>query len=78
MINWEILGLCVVSILLFTAGDYIRRLTKESKELLEAVSDALEDDEITKEELALIFKEAVDVKQVVFEIARLLAGSFRR
>ena len=66
------IALVIVAILLLIASGYIKKLVGQMKELVDVVSQALEDDEITKEELAQIIKEAKDVKDVVVEIAQLL------
>lgn len=71
--NWELIGLVVLAVLLLVAGGYVKRLGKEIKDLVDCLVMAIEDEKITKEELANIFKEAEDVKAIIFEIAKLLA-----
>ena len=70
--NWYEIGLLVLAVVLLLSGGYIRKLTKEMKELVDTFSAAIADDEVTKEELDAIIKEATDVKDVVVEIAELL------
>ena len=65
--------LIVAVVLLLLCGGYIKRLTKEIKDLVDCFSTAIEDDEITKEELDKIIKEAKDVGGVITEILKLIA-----
>ena len=71
--NGETIAIIVISVLLMVAGGYIKRLIDELHQLVTVIKDALEDGTVTAEELALIFKEAKDVKQVLFEIIKLIA-----
>ena len=76
--DWELIALIAVTVLLLLASGVIRKLIKEVKDLFDVIHIALEDDQITAKELAQIFKEAKDVKDVVFEIALAIARSPRR
>ena len=71
--NWEQIILIVLGILLLIAGGYIRRLVKEIKEFFEVVHSALEDRKISSKELALIIKEAKDIKGVISDIVKAVA-----
>ena len=71
--DWQTILLIVFGVLLVIGGGYIRKLVKEIKEFWVVVGDALEDGDITKEELVEIFKEAKDVKTVIMEIIKLFA-----
>ena len=65
-------ALIVSLALLLFAGGWIRKLTKEVKDLVDCFTAAIEDDDITKEELAKIIKEAKDIKNLVLEIVKIL------
>ena len=71
--NWEQIILIVLGILLLIAGGYIRRLVKEIKEFFEVVHSTLEDRKISSKELALIIKEAKDIKGVISDIVKAVA-----
>ena len=71
--NWEQIILIVLGILLLIAGGYIRRLVKEIKEFFEVVHSALADRKISSKELALIIKEAKDIKGVISDIVKAVA-----
>jgi len=71
-IDWSIVALAVVASALAFAGGYIKRLIKETKELITAVADAIEDDNIDDLELACIIRQAKDVGLVVKDIVRLI------
>jgi len=71
--NWELIALIVVTVLLLSAGGYIKRLVDELHDLISVTKEALEDGEITPEELANIFKEAKDVKNIIYEIVKIIA-----
>ena len=69
--DWNIIIPLVLSALLLLSGGYIKRLADETKELLTAISAAIEDDEIDNKELAQIIKEGKDVKTVFADIINL-------
>ena len=71
--EWELVALIVVTVLLLVAGGYIKRLIDELHDLISVTKDALADGEITPKELANIFKEAKDVKDVVASILQRIA-----
>jgi len=67
----EIVGI-VITIALILAGGKLKKLNKEIKELFETIECALEDDNISKEEMLCIIKEANDIKEAALEITALL------
>jgi len=69
--DWNIIIPFVLTALLLLSGGYIKRLADETKELLTAISAAIEDDEIDNKELAQIIKEGKDVKTVFADIINL-------
>ena len=71
--EWQEITLIVLVVILMLAGGYIKRLTKEIKDLVDAFSEAIADKKITKEELDKILKEADDIRKVILEIAKLVA-----
>ena len=71
--DWELIVIIIVTLLLLLAGGYIKRLTKEIKDLVDVFLEAIADQEITKEELDNIIFEAKDVRNIVVEIAKLIA-----
>jgi len=77
MVSWELIALIVVTVLLLLAGGYIKRLLDELHELISVTKDALEDGQITAKELATIFKEAKDVGNVIYEIAKVISRKYR-
>jgi len=70
----------ILSILLLILNSlpYIRRLVRETRELLLVVRIALEDERVTREELLQIMEETEDVGQVIVEIALLVARKVNR
>jgi len=70
--DWTDIGIIITSVLLLLAGGYIRKLTQEIKELIDAIIRALLDNHITKDELATILAEAKDVKNVALSIAKVI------
>ena len=46
--EWTDIALIVVAVLLILAGGYIKRLTKEIKELVDVFSEAIADKKITR------------------------------
>uniref|UniRef100_A0A6M3LKH6 Uncharacterized protein n=1 Tax=viral metagenome TaxID=1070528 RepID=A0A6M3LKH6_9ZZZZ len=71
--SWQEILLIVFIVAMLCMGGYIKRLSKEIKELVDVFSLAIADDNITKEEMGKIITEAKDVKNVIFEIIRLVA-----
>jgi len=69
----QIIALVVVTILLLVAGGWIKRLLGEIKDLVDAVVLALEDNEVSKEEILEIMGEAKDVGRIAVEIYQLLS-----
>lgn len=68
------IALIVISVLLVLAGGYIKLLSREVKELFSTISEALQDNKITPEELSQILKEGKDVKDVIMKIAYEIGG----
>jgi len=73
-IDWSIVIPIILALLLLVAGGYIKKLTKEIKELVDVVSWALDDDAVDDAELASIIKEAKDVGASIKEIAMAVVG----
>jgi len=71
--EWQEIALIVVLVLLVLAGGYIKRLSKAIKELINCFDEALQDDQITKEEWSRIFERGKNVFRVIAEIAQLVA-----
>ncbi|MDP1615042.1 MAG: hypothetical protein Q8L68_04525 [Methylococcales bacterium] len=85
--SWEQIVLIGLGILLLVAGGYIKKLIKEVHELATAFmlliasfKQAIEDEEITRPEIKeltekweLVTKEAIDVKEIILELAKLIA-----
>lgn len=76
--EWTDIALIVVAVLLILAGGYIKRLTKEIKELVDVFSEAIADKKITREELKSIIKEANDIKATAWEIISAISGLLAR
>ena len=70
--DWNIIIPFVLTALLLLSGGYIKRVLNETKELLAAISAAIEDDNIDNAELTTIIKEGKDVKTVLHEIIKLV------
>lgn len=75
--EWYEIVMLVLAIVLIIAGGYIKKLISEMKELLDSIHVALADNDVSKEELETIIKEAKDVKDVILEIAKLLIAKAR-
>lgn len=75
--EWYEIVMLVLAIGLVITGGYIKKLVKEMKELTDTIYTAIQDEDVTKEELEAIIKEAKDVKDVVVEIAELLVKKAR-
>ena len=71
--DWELIVPIILTILLLIAGGFIKKLSKEAKELFGAIQNAVEDGEVTPKELTNIIKEARDVKDAALSIAKLIA-----
>ena len=71
--DWSQITLIVLVVLLLLCGGFIKRLTKEIKDLVDCFSIAIEDKNITSEELSTIIKEAKDVSSIIVEIIQLVA-----
>jgi len=78
MVDWQIVTMIVLFVLLLLASGWIKRLTKEVKDVVDAFSAAIQDDEVTKEELNGIVKEARDVAGMVAELIWVVARKFNR
>jgi len=66
--NWEIIIPTVLGIVALICGirwKQVANLLKQTGELLLVVADAMEDDKISKDEVASILKESVDVVSAV-------------
>ena len=67
MADWEIVkygvGLVITGASIYFGGKWkkAKKLLKDTAELLTAISNAVEDDTITKEEIQRIIKEAEDI-----------------
>lgn len=72
-IDWILIAEIVAAVVLVALGGGIWKLKREIEELIAAFSTAIADGEVTREELDLIIKEAKDVKNIVFELAKLVA-----
>jgi len=71
--DWQYIALIILSIALLLASGYLRRLFKELHDLTGAISSALADDQITKEEIQQIFKEGKDVARLALDLYLLVA-----
>ena len=72
MFDWQMIILTILVVLLLLAGGYIKRLLAEIKGLVDCFIEAIEDDNITKEELKDIIREASDVKSIIVEMLELV------
>ena len=70
--DWQTITLIILVVLLLLAGGYIKRLMKEIKDLVSCFTEAIQDDNISKEELAQIIKEAKEARDVIVEIVQLV------
>jgi len=59
--NWGEIAFIVSTVIALLLGGQLRRITREISELFSAISAALGDNNLTKEEAASILKEARDV-----------------
>ncbi len=71
--DWQEIALIVILVLLILAGGYIKKLSGAVKALIVCFDEALQDDQITKEEWAEILKRGKDVFTVVADITKLVA-----
>ena len=71
--NWEQIALIIVLVLLILSGGYIKKLSKEIKELIITFDNAIQDDNIDADEWHAILQEGNDVFKVVKDIAFLVA-----
>jgi len=71
--NWELIATIVLTVLLIAMGGHIKLLMKEMKELISAITLAIEDKKVTREELKVIVKEATDVRRVIVSIMELVS-----
>jgi len=71
--NWEQIALIIVLVLLILSGGYIKKLSKEIKELIITFDNAIQDDNIDADEWHAILQEGNDVFRVVKDIALLVA-----
>jgi len=69
---WQVLVIAipVTALLLGTGWKLLKRIPKEVAEVLLALGDAIEDDQITRAELRAIIEEAQDVQHVALQIAK--------
>ena len=71
----QTIALIITTVLALLGAGIITKLAcviKETKELFIVLSDAVADGEITAKELAQIIKEAVDVKEAVWAVAKII------
>uniref|UniRef100_A0A6M3JLC5 Uncharacterized protein n=1 Tax=viral metagenome TaxID=1070528 RepID=A0A6M3JLC5_9ZZZZ len=71
--DWVEIAAIAVTIVAIVLGGKLKKLAKEIKELFATIEDALEDEDISPEEIKSIIKEANDVKTAILEIALLIA-----
>ena len=71
--NWEQIALIIVLVLLILSGGYIKKLSKEIKELIICFDNAIQDGNIDEGEWHAILQEGNDVFKVVKDIAFLVA-----
>ena len=71
--EWTEIALIIVLVLLVLSGGYIKRLSKEIKELIVTFDDAIQDGNIDEGEWHAILQEGNDVFKVVKDIAFLVA-----
>jgi len=62
----------ILIVLLALAGGYIKKLVKETKGLIDVVSEAIEDDTIDDREIAMILEAGKDVGKAIIEIVKLI------
>ena len=70
--SWSEIAFIICAVLLLIGGGHIRRLVNETKDLVDVIAEALEDNSISNEELLSIVKEAKDVKSVILDIIKLI------
>ena len=68
--DWQTIVMVVMGLALLVAGGYIRRLWKELRDVFTAITDALDDDDVTKAEINRIILEVADVRTAVASIVR--------
>jgi len=66
--DWQLVIMLVMGALLLVAGGWIKKLSTELKELVDAFAQAIEDGDMTSAELSQIIREARDVKDVIVGI----------
>lgn len=72
--NWELIALIIITLLLLVAGGYIKRLTREVKDLVDVFSAAIDDRKISRVELEQIVKEAREVGACAKDIITAVTG----
>ena len=70
--DWELIGLIIVTVVMLCMGGYIQRLMKSIKTLVDVIVQAIEDGEVDDKELADILKYAKNLKEAILEIAKLI------
>jgi len=69
---WQILivGVPILALLLGTGWKLLKRIPKETAEVLIALGDAIEDDKITRAELVRMVEEWSDLQRLALQIAK--------